>query len=338
MVEGTTQGFAELLGIVRGYQHSRAVTVAAELGIADLLRDGPRDAEDLAAATGSHPPTLYRLLRALAAIGVFAEDDDGRFALTPMGEYLRRDHPLSLDPGARMFGADYQWAAWGELAHSVRTGDTAAPHVLGTDVWEHLRRHPDQGEIFDAAMRTSSRAEVTHLVAAHDFGRYRVVADVGGGTGAVLAAVLAAHPEVRGVLADQEHVVAGAAPVLRAAGVEDRVTTVPVDFFHHVPRGADAYLLARILHDWPDDDAVRILRTVRAALGPDGRVLVVDAVVGPPGEDPLSKFLDLMMLVSLGGRERTEPEWAALFAEAGLRLVGVTRTSPSRHLLEGVAV
>lgn len=338
MTDQLTPEYHALLAIVQGYERSRAVTVAAELGVADLLRDGPRDVAGLAAATGSHAPTLYRLLRALATIGVFAEDDDGHFTLTPMGEYLRRDHPLSVDPAARMFGADYEWRAWGDLLHSVRTGETAAHHALGVDVWEYRRRHPEHGEIFDATMRTFSRADSARLVAAHDFGRYGCVADVGGGTGAVLAAVLAAHPAVRGVLADQEHVVAGAPAVLREAGVSDRVTIATADFFHRVPRGADAYLLVRILHDWPDDDAVRILRTVRAALGPHGRVLVVDAVVGPPGEDPLTKFLDLVMLVSAGGRERTGPEWQDLFARAGLGLLGTTPVSPTRHLLEAVAV
>ncbi|MDD7938999.1 methyltransferase [Actinomycetospora lutea] len=305
MSEVTSQEYLDLLGIVRGYERSRAVTVAAQLGVADLLRDGPRDVASLAAATGSHGPTLYRLLRALAAIGVFAEDDDGRFALTAMGEYLRRDHPLSVDPAARMFGADDEWRAWGDLPHTVRTGETAAEHALGMDVWEYRRQHPEQGELFDAAMRTFSRADSARLVVGHDFGRYGCLADVGGGTGAVLAAVLAAYPGVRGVLADQEHVVAGAPAVL---------------------------------HDWPDDDAVRILHTARDALGPEGRVLVVDAVVGPPGEDPLTKFLDLMMLVSNGGRERTAPEWRVVFERAGLRLVDTVPVGATRHLMEAVAV
>jgi hypothetical protein len=211
-VHETPPEYLALLGIVRGYQRSRAVTVAAELGVADLLRDGPRDAVHLAAATGTHAPSLYRLLRALASIGLFTEDADARFALTATGEYLRRDHPLSVDPAARMFGADYQWEAWGALAHSVRTGGNAAVHVLGMDVWEYRRRHPEASEVFDATMRTSSRADTAGMLAAHDFGRYGVVADVGGGTGAVLAAVLGAHPDLHGVLVDQELVVAAAVP------------------------------------------------------------------------------------------------------------------------------
>jgi hypothetical protein len=326
--------FQELLAVIRGYQRSRAVTVAAELGIADLLRDGPRDVDELAAATGTSAPALYRLLRALASIGIFSEGTGRRFELSPMGCYLCRDHPLSLDPAARMFGADYEWRAWAELAHSVRTGGNAAVHALGCDVWEYRRRHPGHGELFDATMRTSSHADGAAVLAAHDFGRYGVVADIGGGTGAVLAEVLAAHPSVRGILFDQPHVVAGADPVLRAAAVADRVSVVPGDFFAEVPSGADAYLLARVLHDWADEDALRILRNVRAAMAPEARVLLVEAVVGPPNEDPAAKFLDLMMLVSAGGRERTEDEWRALLSAADLTLTTATRATAGKHVIE----
>lgn len=326
--------FVELMAIVRGYQRSRALTVIAELGIADLLHDGPRHVDDLAAATSTHAPALYRVLRALASIGVFIEDTGQRFALSAMGDYLRRDHPLSLDPAARMFGADYEWRAWGELGHSVATGETAAVHALGMDVWEHRRLHPEQGEVFDAAMRTFSRGDNAGVLAAHDFGRYKLIADIGGGTGAVLAAVLAAHPGTRGILFDQPQVVAAADPVLRDADVADRVTVVPGDFFDSVPKGADAYLLARILHDWADEDALRILTGIRAAMTPEARLLIIDAVVGPPNEDPLVKFLDLMMLVSAGGRERTEAEWRGLLADAGLEFVAATRATPNKHVIE----
>jgi hypothetical protein len=328
--------FRELLAIVRGYQRSRAVTVAAELGIADLLRDGPRDVDELALATGTHAPTLYRLLRALASIGIFVEGPGRCFELSPVGQFLRRDHPLSVDPAARFFGADYEWRVWGELQHSVRTGKSAAVHALGCDLWEHRRRHPEHGEVFDAAMRTLSRAESAGILAAHDFGRYGTVADIGGGTGAVLATVLAAHRQTRGILFDQPQVVAGADPVLRDAGVADRVSVVPGDFFVEIPSGADAYILAHILHDWPDEDAVRILRRVRSAMAPDARLLLLEAVVGPPNVDPPVKFLDLMMLVALGGQERTEGEWRALLAAADLELTGTTRATPSRHVIEAV--
>lgn len=328
--------FAQLVEALRAFQRSRALTVVAELGIADLLRDRPCSAPELAHATGTHPSALYRLLRALASIGLFVEDEQHRFSLTATGQYLRTDHPLSADPLARFFGADYEWRAWADLLHSVRTGETAAVHALGVDVWEHRQRHPDDRATFDAAMRTLSRAQIGPLLAAHDFGRYTQIVDIGGGTGALLAGILRTHPLVRGTLFDQPHVIANAAPVLQEAGIADRVTVVAGDFFSDVPAGADAYLLRKILHDWHDADCVRILHAVRRAVTQRSRLLIVDAVVGPPNEDPQSKFLDLMMLVTAGGRERTEPEWRALLAEGRFRLERITSATPANHVIEAV--
>ena len=276
--------FVELATIIRAFQQSRAVTAAAELGIADLLRSGARSVDDLAQASGSDAAALYRLLRALAAIGVFDEQPDRHFALRPMGEYLRTDHPLSLDPAARMFGAAYEWRAWGELTSSVRTGRTAAVIALDTDVWEYRRRHPEESETFDATMTTFASALSPNLIEAYDFGRHEVIADIGGGTGASLAAILQECPAARGVLFDQPHVVAGAPELLAEQGVADRVRVEAGDFFASVPNGADAYVLRRILHDWPDEEAIAILRVVRRAMGPSSRLIVVDCVVGPPNE------------------------------------------------------
>jgi hypothetical protein len=332
-----TEHYSTLMGIARGYQRSQALAVVAELGIADLLRDGPRSADDLAAATGTDPRSLYRLLRALASIGVFEEGVHGGFALTAMGELLRRDHPQSIDPAVRLFCADYQWRAWGSLGHSVRTGGNALVHTLGMDVWEHRRRHPDDGALFDSAMRTMADAYAEGILAAYDFGRHRVIADIGGGTGSLLAAVLRAHPAVRGILAEQPRVLLDAPAVLRSAGVADRVSLVECDFFVEVPRGADAYLLLRVLHDWLDEDAIRILRRVREAMEPSARLLIIDGVIGPPNEDPMTKFLDLMMLVSAGGRERTADEWSSLLAESGFRLEDVIPAGPGRSVLDAAA-
>ena len=264
---------------------------------------------------------------------MFHEDDSGSFALTSMGELLRRDHPQSIDPAVRMFCADYQWRAWRELGYSVRTGGNAAVHALGTDVWEYRRRHPAESVVFDAAMRTMAAAYAAGIVEAYDFSHHGVVADVGGGTGTLLATILRAHPEARGLLAEQPHVLRDAPAVLAAAGVADRVTLVECDFFDAVPRGADVYVLLRVLHDWGDDDALRILHRVHEAMEPTARLLVVDAVVGPPNEDPLTKFLDVMMLVSAGGRERTEPEWRSLLGAAGFALDAVVAAGPGRCVL-----
>jgi hypothetical protein len=336
MREPVAEHYATLMGIARGYQRSQALAVAAELGIADLVGAGSRSAAELAAATGTDAGALYRLLRALASIGVFHEDEGGSFALTAMGDLLRRDHPQSIDPAVRMFCADYQWQAWRELGYSVRTGGNALVHALGMDVWEHRRRNPQDGVVFDAAMRTMAASYAGGILEAYDFGRHRVIADVGGGTGTLLAAILRAHPVVRGLLAEQPQVLRDAPPVLAAAGVEDRVTLVGCDFFIEVPRGADAYLLLRVLHDWGDDDALRILRRVREAMEPSARLLLVDGVVGPPNEDPLTKFLDVMMLVSAGGRERTAVEWGSMFDAAGFRLDAVVPAGPGRSILSAV--
>jgi hypothetical protein len=324
---------AEIQAIIRGYQRSRALTVAAELGIADLLADGPRPVSQIAASAEAHEATLYRVLRALASIGVFHEAPGRVFALTPMGELLRSDHPLSARPLARMFGADYQWQTWGALPHAVRTGTHAAVHALGVDVWEHRRAHPEDGEVFDAAMRTLASADVSGLLGAYAFGAHRVIADVGGGTGALLAALLRASPETRGILFDLPHVVDHASAVLDAAGVADRVEIVGGSFFDAVPAGADAYLLRRVLHDWMEPEAAAILRSLRTVMGPDARLLLAESVVGEPNEEPVVKFLDLMMLVSAGGRERTQPEWDDLLAGAGFRRLATHRATPALHVI-----
>ena len=333
MDAATMADFARLFGIVRGYQASCAVRTAAELGIADLLDGGARSIDELAAATGAHAPTLYRLLRALASIGVFHEEPERRFGLTAMGGFLRRDDPLSLDPVVRMFCADYEWQVWGDLLHSVRTGENAATHALGVDVWEYRRRHPDDQQVFDAAMRTMSRTTAAAEVAAVDWGVFTTIADVGGGTGTMLAATLGAQPHLRGMLFDQPAVVAGAVPVLQAAGVADRVTIVPGSFFDSVPAGADAYILRRVLHDWRDNECLAILGCIRRVIAPTARLLIIDCVIGPPNQDPLAAFLDLMMLVSAGGRERNETEWRALLAAAGFELKTMTRASVNSHVL-----
>ena len=324
--------FTELLAIARGYQRSQALAVAARLRVADLLATGPQTAAELARSTGTHAPTLYRLLRALSSIGVFTELTGQSFENSALSEYLRSDHALSVAPTVEMFCGDYEWTAWGALDHSVRTGENAATHALGMDVWEHRRLNPDAGSTFDAAMRTLSRANDDE-VGAHDFGSFAVIADIGGGTGALLSAILREHPQQRGILFDQPHVVENAAPVLAAAGVEERVEVVGGSFFESVPTGADAYVLRRILHDWTDEQCVEILQCLRRAMAPAARLLVIDAVVGAPNEDPLAKWLDLMMLVSAGGRERTIEEWVAVLADGGFRLVSTAAATASTNVI-----
>jgi len=320
--------------LITGYQVSQALHVAATLGIADRLGDGPQSCEDLAAAAGAHAPTLYRLLRALAAVGVFREEPDRRFALTPLGAGLRADAPQPVGPMAVFVGQPYYWQAWGHLLHSVRTGENAFRALNGISVWEYRARHPEAGAGFDAAMTAGSRRVAGAVAAAYDFGARRCVVDVAGGQGALLAAILSRHPHLRGVLFDQPHVVAGAAPVLRAAGVEGRCEVVGGDFFTSELPAGDAYVLKAILHDWEDAPATALLRNCRRTLAADGRLLLVERVLAPPNEGAAGKLSDLNMLVSPGGQERSEAEWAALLDAGGFRLAGVTPTAAGVSVIE----
>ncbi|MDM0034430.1 methyltransferase [Variovorax sp. J22P271] len=306
--------------MVEGYQVSQAIHVAATLGIADLLADAGRTSDELAAATGTHPPTLYRLLRALASLGVLHESEAHRFELAPLGQPLRSDVTDSVAGWAAFIGRPYYWQAWSGLLHSVRTGENAFRHVHGTDVWSYRSVHPEESAVFDRAMTTLSRRANAALLAACDFGRFHTLVDVGGGNGALIAAVLAAHPGLQGVLFDQPHVVSSAAALLARAGVAARCRTVGGSFFEAVPEGADAYVLRAVIHDWDDDDAIRILAQVRRALGEGAKVLIVERVIAPPDEGRDAKFSDLNMLVGPGGRERTREDFVALLEPAALQL------------------
>jgi hypothetical protein len=265
---------------------------------------------------------------------VFHEDGERCFSLTHMGQLLRSDAPVSVGAVARFFGRDYHWTAWGHLLHSVRTGENASRAALGTDVWTYREHHPEDNEIFNAAMAALSRASAAPELAAYDFGRHRIIADIAGGTGALLSAILGKHRGSHGILFDQPHVVAAARTILEREGVADRVRIESGSFFERVPSGADAYVMRRILHDWLDAEAVAILRCCRAAMGSDARLLLIESVVGPPNADAQSKFLDLVMLVSAGGRERTESEWRALLAEGGFDLHQVHPAGPTSSVIE----
>lgn len=336
MEQTTPKPSVMLKRLTDGYQVSQAIHVAATLGIADLLKDGPRASDDLAAVTNTHPRTLYRLLRALASVGVFREESDRRFALTPLGDCLRSDAPEPVGGWAAFIGRPYYWQAWAHLLESVRTGENAFRHLHGTSNWEYRAHRPEEGAIFDRAMTALSRQHTASILAVYDFGRFKRIVDVGGGRGALLAAILAQNPNVRGVLFDQPQVVAHAGRLLGDAGVADRCEIAGGDFLVAVPEGGDAYALRSILHDWDEGEAVAILRTCRRAIVPEGRLLVIERIVGPPNDDRDAKFSDLNMLVSPGGQERTREEWDALFAAAGFRLTRVFPTAMGTNVIEGV--
>ena len=306
--------------LVDGYQISQALHVVATLGIADLLVEATRTSDELAAATDVHAPTLYRLLRALASVGVVLELEGRRFQLTPLGERLRSDVPDSIAGWAAYVGRAPHWQAWGGLLHSVRTGENAFQHHHGTDVWTYRSTRPEESAAFDRAMTSNSRRFNAALLAAYDFGRFRRIVDVGGGNGAFIAAILAAHRDVEAVLFDQPHVVARASALLEEAGVSSRCQVVGGSFFDAVPAGAEAYVLRAVIHDWDDEESIQILQVVRHAMQPDGFVLLIERVIAPPNEGRDGKFSDLNMLVAPGGRERTRDEFAALLEGSGLRL------------------
>jgi hypothetical protein len=300
---------------------SSAVSVAAELGIADHLAAGPRAAPEIAAAVGADAPTLYRLMRACADIGLFREAPDRRFTLTAAGDALRSDSPGSLRNFARWVALPADRHTWEGLAETVRTGRPAFARVHGGEVWEHFRDNPEVAEIFDNAMSELSRQVIAPAVAAYDWSGLHHVVDVGGGHGTLLAQILTTLPRAHGVLFDQPEVIEGAGSPLDAAGVRDRSELVGGDFFAQVPAGGDAYVLSNIIHDWDDEPSRRILTNCRDAMAPGGRILLVEAVVPDDGTpDVTVKLMDLDMLVISGGQQRTGAQFDALFQQCGLKL------------------
>jgi hypothetical protein len=318
----TTMGAAnqDLLQLIDGYRISQAIYVVATLHVPDHLSNGPLTSERLASLTGSHPQTLYRVLRALAAVGILREGPNKQFELTSLGEGLRTGAPGSRAAWARQTARPAIWQAWGHLLEAVRTGDSAFASVHGTDIWGYRAVNPEENAIFDLAMREGSERAATAVLDAYDFAGFRNIVDIGGGDGALLARILARCRNVSGTLLDQAHVVAAAGDVLRAAGVAERCEVVAGNFFEHVPRGGDVYLLKFILHDWQDKPSRSILRNCREAMKQGARLLVIERLVGPPNEGSDSKFSDLHMFVNVTGCERSQEEFAALFASAGFAL------------------
>lgn len=328
---------AGMLLLVTSKWVSQAVHVAAELGIADLLSDGPLTVDELATKAGAQPQPLYRVIRAIASYGVFAELPDRRITNTPMSEYLRTDVPGTVRHMARMEGADFTWRPHGELLHTVRTGDPAFDYVFGQQIFDYLAAHPHEEDIFNQAMTSFTEQSADAIVADYDFSWYPVITDLGGGQGQLLAAILRANPGVRGVLVDRAPVVASAERTLEHSDVRGRVSFVAGDFFGEIPAGSDAYVLRTCLHDWNDEECVTILRNVRAAIGDrnDARVLILESVLQPGNAFDVGKLIDLEMLALTSGLERTESQWADLLERAGFTLAGITETEPPLSVIEG---
>jgi ubiquinone/menaquinone biosynthesis C-methylase UbiE len=306
--------------LMDGYLATQLLYVAASLRLADHLADGPRDAATLAADVGADPSALYRVLRGLAAEGLLGEEPDGRFRLTAPGACLRGDVPSSLR-GAIMARGELYYAGTAGLLAAVQRGGAAFEHAYGLRLFDYLAEHPGLGAAFQASMTDRSRQEAEHVVSAYDFGTASRVVDVGGGQGILLAAIMQAAPALRGVLFDRPTVVERARQRFVDAGLDRRCEVVPGDFFEAVPAGGDMYLLSRVIHDWDDAEATQILATCRAAMGPDGTLLLVESILPERAADqPSAIWMDLHMLVLARGRERTLEEYARLLDAAGFAL------------------
>jgi hypothetical protein len=326
----------QMLRMITGFWLSRAVAAAATLGIADHLTGKPRSIEDLAELTSTDPDSLYRLLRALSSNGVFLELENKRFAATPLSATLRSDSPASLRSFAMSEVGGCHYRAWGSIEDAVRTGRTSFDTVFGTDAWTWYRANQEEFAVFNDSMTRVTEVVVAGVLDVYDFSGYRKVVDVGGGHGRMLASILGANPAARGVLMDQPGVVEEARALLSGGSLDGRVEFAPGDFFESVPEGGDLYTMKWIIHDWEDERSIRILRNIRKAMVPHGRVLLVETVLNGRNEPGFGPLMDLNMLVMTGGRERTAGEFDALFREAGLRLRTITPTPTPMSVIEAV--
>ncbi|WP_433683235.1 methyltransferase [Nocardia sp. CA-119907] len=325
-----------VLELAEGWMMTQALYTAAELGIADVLADGPCSAQRIAAAVDADPDATYRLLRALASGGVFAELPGRRFALTPMAESMRTDSPRTVRPVLLMLGHPVVWASRGQLVHAVETGRSGHELAHGTTGFEYLGMNPEFANGFHEAMKATTQLAVGAILAAYDFTRFDRIVDVGGGSGYLLAAILRAAPRAKGIVYDLDSATATTADIFDRAGVAERGAIENGSFFDAAPPGADAYVLKHIIHDWPDEAALKILRTVRTAITAHGRLLLIECVVPPRNRAHFSLWLDLEVLLSIGGRERTAAEYRDLLARGGFRLRRVVATAGPHSIVEAV--
>ncbi|BBY24924.1 methyltransferase [Mycobacterium stomatepiae] len=317
---------------------AQAITAAAQLGIADALAAGPLTADELAEAVDADADSVSRLLRALIGSGVFRQTRDGRYALNPLAATLRTDNDVSLRGVARFIGAPQHREHWSNLATAMRTDRAVVSDMRGKPIFEYLAEEKEYDEIFNEAMTSASEFAIAPVVAGYDFSRYSTIVDVAGGHGRLLAAILNATPQARGILFDQPHVVADAPPLLKQHRVADRVQVAQGSFFDTITEGGDAYVLKHIIHDWPDDQALQILRNVRTAAGAGKHVLLVEQVLPDHDRDFPGNWLDLEVLVEFDGRERTAAGYAELLDRAGFHMTRVVATASPYSVVEAIAV
>ncbi|MBC7928349.1 MAG: methyltransferase domain-containing protein [Bryobacteraceae bacterium] len=324
-----------LQSMIAGFQVAQMIHVAAKLRLADHLKDGPQSVGQLAAATGSHEDTLYRLLRTLASMGIFTEEDGMSFRLNAAASYLQSGVPGSLRVAAEVAGEDWMWRPWGDLLHSVKTGQTAFDHLYGKGTFDWFPEHPDAARLFDEFQAETTGGSIKAILGAYDFSTTRKLVDVGGGNGTLLSAILQANPSTAGVLFDLDNVVASARSKLDKA-VMNRVEFEGGDFFKAVPQGGDVYLLKYILHDWNDESCQNILKNTSKAMSGKGRLLVIEDLICGPNQPCLSKNQDVLMLVRTGGRNRTEKEYRELLSRGGFVTTKVFPTAANHSILEAL--
>jgi hypothetical protein len=325
---------AQLIEMARGHQISSMLRVAAQLKLADLLSEGPRTSEELAQSTATHAPSLYRFLRTAASLGLFTEGAAHRFALAPLGEPLRSGVPGSVRTTVLSLTGDLFGRPFSNLLYSVQTGKTAFEKEHGAPLFDWLASHPEEGAMFSDLMIGFHGPETAAVAAAYDFSGCETIADIGGATGHMLATILGSCPGAKGVVFDLPHNADGAATLIQARGMAERIRFEAGSFFESVPSGADVYMMSHIIHDWSEEQCLTILRNCRAAMGPKSRLLIIEMVI-PPGDAPHpGKATDMVMLAVPGGQERTEQEYCALLAKAGFRLERVVPTESAASVVE----
>ena len=331
----SADNIALLRGIIIQYFTSRAVYAAAALNIADALSTGGKSIHELAEAVGAHAPSLYRLLRVLAAANIFREEEDRRFFNTALSDILRADVPGSLRDLVLLFGDETSWQSWGDILHAVRTGEAPFEHIYGQKFFDYLQDHADTAAMFDRAMASASSTTNAAVVQAYDFSSFAKLVDVAGGTGSALCSILAATPELHGIVFDLPHIEQRAREFIAAQGLTQRCEFTAGNFFEAVPHGADAYFMKHVLHDWGDAECATILGQCRKAMTRDARLLICERIV-PPGNEPSSaKLIDLhMMMTNHGGKERTEAEYRDLLHTSGFDLQRVIPTGTPWSLIE----
>lgn len=328
--QGNLQQLAEM---VTGIVVSQSVYAVAELGVADLLADDSRTPAELAEATDANAEALHRILRFLAGHGLFEEDQEGRFALTAMGHFLRSDVPGSQRDAARMFHRTA--ASWNEILHSVRTSESGFTKAYGKPIFDYMSEHPEDAAVFDSAMVSIHGGETNAVLDAYEYSGIETVADIGGGNGSVLSATLERNSGLKGIWFDMPQVKERAEATFTSVGVDDRVQYATGNFFEAVPEGADAYQMRHIIHDWYDAQAIQILANCRRVMPAHGRLLVIEAVIEPGNDASFGKFADVVMLVCPGGLERTEEQFRELYASAGFELTSITPTASPVCVIEG---